>query len=61
MKKQEVLLLLTPKEAAKYLMLPLHNVYNLVKDGLLEGFKVGSDWRIKRDSVEKFNAPIGRN
>ena len=58
MQKETVLLLLTPKEVSKQFLIPLHKIYNLLIDGHLIGFKVGSDWRIRRDSVEKYLGPL---
>ena len=33
-------------------------VYELIRDGAIDGFKVGADWRIRRDSVEKLIGAI---
>jgi excisionase family DNA binding protein len=46
-------LLLTVKEVAKLLRIHRPKVYDLIKAGTIEGFKLGSDWRVKRESVEK--------
>lgn len=51
-------LLLTVKEVSQLLRIHRPKVYDLIKDGTIEGFKLGSDWRIKRESVEKFIGPI---
>jgi excisionase family DNA binding protein len=45
-------LLLTVKEVSKLLRIHRPKVYDLIKAGTLEGFKLGSDWRVKRESVE---------
>jgi excisionase family DNA binding protein len=45
-------LLLTVKEVAKLLRIHRPKVYDLIKAGTIEGFKLGSDWRVKRESVE---------
>ncbi len=50
--------LLTVKETAEVLRIHRPKVYDLLKDGTLEGFKLGSDWRIKKCSVEKLVGPI---
>ncbi len=51
-------LLLTVKEVAKLLRIHRPKVYDLIKAGTIEGFKLGSDWRVKRESVEKLIGPI---
>lgn len=61
MQQQNLLLLLTPQEVSKYLVIPIHKIYNLINDGYLVGFKIGTDWRIRRDSVEKLFGPISKD
>jgi excisionase family DNA binding protein len=51
-------LLLTVKEVAKLLRIHRPKVYDLIKAGTIEGFKLGSDWRVKRESVERLIGPI---
>jgi excisionase family DNA binding protein len=51
-------LLLTVKEVAKLLRIHRPKVYDLIKAGTVEGFKLGSDWRVKRESVEKLIGEI---
>ncbi len=51
-------LLLTVKEVAKLLRIHRPKVYDLIKAGTVEGFKLGSDWRVKRESVEKLIGDI---
>ncbi|MCB0331555.1 MAG: helix-turn-helix domain-containing protein [Bdellovibrionales bacterium] len=51
-------LLLTVREAAQVLRIHRPKVYELIKAGEIDGFKLGSDWRIKRDSVERLTGPI---
>ena len=46
--------ILTPKEAAKYLGLHLITVYRLTKKGKLPGFKVGGQWRFKKDLLDSW-------
>lgn len=45
-------LLLTVKEVGDLLRVQRPKVYELIKEGAIEGFKVGADWRVRRDSVE---------
>jgi excisionase family DNA binding protein len=51
-------MLLTVKEVATLLRIHRPKVYDLIRDGTLEGFKLGSDWRVKRDSVERLVGEI---
>ena len=45
-------LLLTVSEVSRILRIQRAKVYILIETGALEGFKVGADWRIRRESVE---------
>ena len=51
-------LLLTVKEVSRLLRIHRPKVYDLIKDGTVEGFKLGSDWRVRRSSIEKLIGPI---
>jgi excisionase family DNA binding protein len=51
-------LLLTVKETAQLLRIHRPKVYDLIRDRIIDGFKLGSDWRVKRESVEKLVGPI---
>jgi excisionase family DNA binding protein len=51
-------LLLTVMEVAKLLRIHRPKVYDLIKAGTIEGFKLGSDWRVKRESVERLIGEI---
>lgn len=50
--------LLTVKEVSQLLRIHRPKVYDLIRDGTIEGFKLGSDWRVKRESIEKLIGPI---
>ena len=58
MKQNGQPLILTVRETAQLLRIHRPKVYDLIRDGPLEGFKLGSDWRIKRASVETLIGPI---
>lgn len=45
--------LLTVKETAAYLRIPLPTVYYLVQRGQIPAIQIGGRWRIKRHSVDK--------
>jgi excisionase family DNA binding protein len=51
-------MVLTVMETSELLRIHRPKVYDLLRDGTIEGFKVGSDWRIRRDSVEELVGPI---
>jgi excisionase family DNA binding protein len=51
-------LLLTVREVSQLLRVQRPKVYELIKDGAIDGFKVGADWRIRRDSVESLIGEI---
>lgn len=50
--------LLNVAEASELLRISRAKVYLLLQDGTLEGFKLGADWRIKRESLEQLAGPI---
>lgn len=50
--------LLTVREVASLLRIHRPKVYELIKEGSIDGFKIGSDWRVKRESVERIIGPI---
>ena len=58
MNKLESPFLLTVREVSTLLRVQRPKVYELIKDGAIDGFKVGADWRIRRDSVETLIGPI---
>lgn len=51
-------ILLTVKEVTTLLRVQRPKIYDLIKDGVLDGFKVGADWRIRTDSLEQLIGPI---
>jgi excisionase family DNA binding protein len=53
MSKNTQPVLLTVKEVSQLLRIHRPKVYDLIRDGTIEGFKLGSDWRVKRESIEK--------
>jgi len=46
--------IMTPKEAASYLGLHPITIYRLVKKGGVPGFKVGGQWRFKKDLLDEW-------
>ena len=58
MDKNKQALLLTVKEVSLLLRVQRPKVYELIKEGAIDGFKVGADWRIRRDSVENLIGAI---
>jgi len=45
-------LLLTVKEVSEVLRIHRPKVYDLIRGGYIAGFKLGADWRVKRESIE---------
>ena len=54
-------LILTIKETESLLRLGRAKLYMLLREGFIEGFKVGSDWRVVKSSVEKLVGPISED
>ena len=50
--------LLTVREVSDLLRIQRPKVYELIKGKIIDGLKIGADWRIKRESVEKFIGKI---
>jgi methylglyoxal synthase len=46
--------LLTVKETAEYLRLPLSSLYSLVRRGQIPAIQIGSRWRIKKSSLSGY-------
>ena len=44
--------IMTPREAAKYLGIHLVTAYRLIKNGQIPGFRVGGQWRLKKDLLD---------
>ncbi len=45
---------LTVKDIAEYMDIHPMTIYKYVKDGRIPAFKIGSSWRIRRDSIQKW-------
>ena len=45
--------LMTVKETAAYLRIPLPTVYYLVQRGQLPAVQIGGRWRVKRDLIDR--------
>jgi len=54
MEKKEKTQLLTVKEVADYLRMGLLTTYKLVNEGKLPGFKVGRQWRVKKEDLQHY-------
>ena len=46
--------ILTMKEICDLLQVDQSTVYKLVRQGSIPGFRVGSDWRFRRDVIERW-------
>jgi len=47
-------LVVTPEEAARMLATSPNTVYELLKDGRLPAFTIGSNWKIPVESLKKY-------
>ena len=45
---------LTIKELARYLNVTERTIYNLLERGELPGFKVGANWRFRKEDIDKW-------
>ena len=45
---------LTIKELAKYLNVTERTIYNLLERRELPGFKVGANWRFRKEDIDKW-------
>ena len=45
---------LTVNDLARYLKVHPGTIYRLLKAGKLPGFRVGSDWRLSKEEVERW-------
>jgi excisionase family DNA binding protein len=45
---------MTVPELAKYLRVHPSTIYRLLKRGDIPAFKVGADWRVNRESINKW-------
>ena len=52
-------LLLTVREVSELLRIQRAKIYDLLEGGeVLKGFKLGSDWRLRREDVERLTGKI---
>jgi len=58
MAENEQPVVLTVREVASLLRIHRPKVYELIKDGTVEAFKIGADWRVRRDSIERLIGKI---
>lgn len=46
--------LMTIKEVAEYLQLEEHTVYKMARKGEIPAFKLGKNWRVRKDLLDKW-------
>ena len=51
---------LTVSDLARYLKVNPSTVYRLLKAGKLPGFRVGSDWRFRREEIDRWRVESER-
>lgn len=45
---------MTIKEVAEYLQLEEHTVYKMARKGEIPAFKLGKNWRVRKDLLDKW-------
>jgi len=55
--KREPPEVLTVKEAADYLRCSTSTIYRLSERGVLPSFRVGAEWRFRRDELDAWTRP----
>ena len=53
-KENSILTVLSVSEVAEYLGVGKNRVYELLNDGSLKGFRMGSAWKISRMALENY-------
>ena len=53
-KENSILTVLSVSEVAEYLGVGKNRVYELLNDGSLKGFRIGSTWKISRMALENY-------
>jgi len=46
--------IMIPREAAKYLGIHIITLYRLINKGEIPGFKIGGQWRFKKDLLDSW-------
>lgn len=46
--------LMTPPELAEYLGIGQNRAYNLLKKGIIKGFRIGLTWKVSREAVDLY-------
>jgi excisionase family DNA binding protein len=59
--KNEMVPVLTVQNVAEYLRVHPSTIYRLLKKKQLPAFKVGSDWRFNRESIDRWRADAERS
>lgn len=53
-KENSILTVLSVSEVAEYLGVGKNRIYELLNDGKLKGFRMGSTWKISRMALENY-------
>jgi excisionase family DNA binding protein len=53
--------ILTIRDVAEYLKVHPSTIYRLLKKKQLPAFKIGSDWRFNRESIDRWRADAEAN
>ena len=58
--KNEVASILTVETVAEFLRVHRSTIYRMLKKKQLPAFKIGSDWRFNRESIDRWRADAER-
>jgi excisionase family DNA binding protein len=47
------ILVFTVSEVSALLQIPKAKIYMMIQEGILDGVKIGADWRVRRASLER--------
>jgi excisionase family DNA binding protein len=53
--------ILTIKDICDLLQIHPTTVYKMVREGSIPSFRIGSDWRFRRDRIERWMAELSMN
>lgn len=46
--------LMTPPELAVYLGIGKNRAYDLLKQGIIKGFRIGSTWKVSKEAIDQY-------
>jgi excisionase family DNA binding protein len=55
------IVVMTTKEAADYLQVPLSTIYRLLRKGKVPAVKIGADWRFVKSRIDAWKADLTKS